>query len=280
MPYGQSVGNWSRRAADVEGVGVESVPGNRCLGLGGRCDRGSATLIAIGMSSVRSWYASADVRQSVGVRRADGDLDQIRVSLESRMGVDASGNAVNIAAISHLIQVAIRDPRAARVGMSEDVANWLSLSPDMYESCSQIDIIWLHIHTEGGKKYPRHALLNRAGGEERKHIPGHMVISNGGIQASMADPPGNRVDGTTASRSRLAGNWKYRVSMLSPHVVELEVQEPYKPLAPVRRRHHCTVDLSDSAAIGGVFSAWTDQDFWRSAHIVADSRRSGVGRWR
>lgn len=59
--------------------------------------------------------------------------------------------------------------------------------------------------------------------------------------------------------------------MLSPHVVELEVQEPYKLWLRFDDGTTGTVDLSDSAAIGGVFSAWTDQDFWRSAHIVADS---------
>ena len=59
--------------------------------------------------------------------------------------------------------------------------------------------------------------------------------------------------------------------MLSPHVVELEVQEPYKLWLRFDDGITGIVDLSDSAALGGVFAAWTDQDFWRSAHIVADS---------
>ncbi len=59
--------------------------------------------------------------------------------------------------------------------------------------------------------------------------------------------------------------------MLSPHVVELEVQEPYKLWLRFDDGIAGTVDLSDSAALGGVFAAWADQDFWRSAHIVADS---------
>ncbi len=59
--------------------------------------------------------------------------------------------------------------------------------------------------------------------------------------------------------------------MLSPHVVELEVQEPYKLWLRFDDGITGIVDLSDSAALGGVFAAWTDHDFWRSAHIVADS---------
>ena len=59
--------------------------------------------------------------------------------------------------------------------------------------------------------------------------------------------------------------------MLSPHVVELEVQEPYKLWMRFDDGTTGTVDLSDSAALGGIFAAWSDPDFWRSAHIVADS---------
>ncbi|MDE0615339.1 MAG: DUF2442 domain-containing protein [bacterium] len=59
--------------------------------------------------------------------------------------------------------------------------------------------------------------------------------------------------------------------MLSPHVVELEVQEPYKLWLRFDDGITGIADLSDSAALGGVFAAWTDLDFWRSAHIVADS---------
>ncbi len=59
--------------------------------------------------------------------------------------------------------------------------------------------------------------------------------------------------------------------MLSPHVVELEVREPYKLWLRFDDGITGTVELSDSAALGGVFAAWADQDFWRSAHIVADS---------
>ena len=59
--------------------------------------------------------------------------------------------------------------------------------------------------------------------------------------------------------------------MLSPHVVELEVLERYKLWLRFDDGASGIVDLSDSAALGGVFAAWTDQDFWRSAHIVADS---------
>ncbi|MCQ3811566.1 MAG: DUF2442 domain-containing protein [Acidimicrobiia bacterium] len=59
--------------------------------------------------------------------------------------------------------------------------------------------------------------------------------------------------------------------MLSPHVVELEVQEPYKLWLRFDDGTTGTVDLSDSVALGGIFAAWTDPDFWRSAHIVFES---------
>ena len=59
--------------------------------------------------------------------------------------------------------------------------------------------------------------------------------------------------------------------MLSPQVVELEVQEPYKLWLRFDDGITGIVDLSDSAALGGIFGAWSDPDFWRSAHIVADS---------
>jgi hypothetical protein len=59
--------------------------------------------------------------------------------------------------------------------------------------------------------------------------------------------------------------------MLSPHVVELEVQEPYKLWLRFDYGITGVVDLSDSAALGGVFAAWSDEGFRRSAHIVADS---------
>lgn len=59
--------------------------------------------------------------------------------------------------------------------------------------------------------------------------------------------------------------------MLSPRVVELEVQEPYKLWLRFDDGTTGVVDLSDSAALGGIFAAWTDPDFWRSGHIVAGS---------
>lgn len=59
--------------------------------------------------------------------------------------------------------------------------------------------------------------------------------------------------------------------MPSPRVVELEVQEQYKLWLRFDDGITGIVDLSDSAALGGVFAAWSDHDFWRSAHIVTDS---------
>lgn len=59
--------------------------------------------------------------------------------------------------------------------------------------------------------------------------------------------------------------------MLSPYVVELEVREPYEIWVRFDDGTAAVVDLSDSAAVGGVFSAWSDERYWRSAHIVSDS---------
>lgn len=87
----------------------------------------------------------------------------------------------------------------------------------------------------------------------------------------MAYSSANRVGGTRAGRSQLAGSADIVCLMLSPHVVELEVQEPYKLWLRFDDGITGIVDLSDSAALGGVFAAWSDQDFWRSAHIVAGS---------
>ena len=59
--------------------------------------------------------------------------------------------------------------------------------------------------------------------------------------------------------------------MLSPHVVEFEVCEPYRIWVRFDDGVAGVVDLSDSAAVGGIFVKWSDEGFWRSAHIVADS---------
>lgn len=59
--------------------------------------------------------------------------------------------------------------------------------------------------------------------------------------------------------------------VLSPHVVELEVRERYRIWVRFDDGAAGVVDLSDSASLGGIFSQWSDDGFWRSAHIVADS---------
>ena len=59
--------------------------------------------------------------------------------------------------------------------------------------------------------------------------------------------------------------------MLSPHVVEVEAREPYKLWVRFDDGVAGLVDLSDSAAVGGIFSAWTDEDYWRTAHVVAEA---------
>ena len=57
--------------------------------------------------------------------------------------------------------------------------------------------------------------------------------------------------------------------MVSPHVVELEVREPFQIWVRFDNGVAGVVDLSDSAAVGGIFTRWSDQGFWHSAHVVA-----------
>lgn len=59
--------------------------------------------------------------------------------------------------------------------------------------------------------------------------------------------------------------------MPSPHVVELEVQTPYLIWLCFDDGIAGEVDLSDSADRDGIFSAWSDEAFWRSARIVPDT---------
>ena len=59
--------------------------------------------------------------------------------------------------------------------------------------------------------------------------------------------------------------------MVTPQVVELEVCEPFQIRVRFDDGAAGVVDLSDSAALGGIFGRWFDEDFWRSAHVVADS---------
>ena len=59
--------------------------------------------------------------------------------------------------------------------------------------------------------------------------------------------------------------------MLFPSVVEIEIREPYKLWVRFNDDTAGVVDLSDSVDVGGMFSAWTDEEYWQSAHIVADS---------
>ena len=55
--------------------------------------------------------------------------------------------------------------------------------------------------------------------------------------------------------------------MLSPHVVEFELRGPYKVWVRFDDGVVGVVDLSDSVAVGGVFSAWSDEDYWHTARI-------------
>ena len=59
--------------------------------------------------------------------------------------------------------------------------------------------------------------------------------------------------------------------MVSPHVTELEVCEPFQTWVRFDDGIAGVVDLSDTAAVGGIFAQWSDEGLWRSAHIVADS---------
>ena len=59
--------------------------------------------------------------------------------------------------------------------------------------------------------------------------------------------------------------------VVSPQVVELQVLESFQIWIRFDDGVAGIVDLSDSAALGGVFAPWSDEGFWRSAHIVVDS---------
>ncbi len=58
---------------------------------------------------------------------------------------------------------------------------------------------------------------------------------------------------------------------MAPHVVELEIGEPFQIWVRFDDGAAGIVDLSDSASVSGIFAQWHDEGFWRSAHIVADS---------
>lgn len=61
------------------------------------------------------------------------------------------------------------------------------------------------------------------------------------------------------------------VDVATPHVIELEVREPFQIWVRFDDGVAGVVNLSDSAAVGGIFARWSDEDFWRSAHIVANA---------
>ena len=58
---------------------------------------------------------------------------------------------------------------------------------------------------------------------------------------------------------------------MTPHVVELDVCEPFPIWVRFDDGVTGVVDLSDSASVGGIFAQWYDEGFWNSGHIVADS---------
>ena len=49
------------------------------------------------------------------------------------------------------------------------------------------------------------------------------------------------------------------------------MREPYRIWVRFDDGAAGVVDLSDSAALGGIFSQWSDEDYWRSAHIASGS---------
>ncbi len=54
-------------------------------------------------------------------------------------------------------------------------------------------------------------------------------------------------------------------------MAELEVWEPFQIWVRFDDGVAGVVDLSDSASVGGIFAQWSDEGFWHSAHIVADT---------
>ena len=59
--------------------------------------------------------------------------------------------------------------------------------------------------------------------------------------------------------------------VLSPHVIELGIRDPYAIWVRFDDGVSGEVDLSDSAETGGIFAAWHEDEFWRSAHIVPET---------
>jgi len=78
-------------------------------------------------------------------------------------------------------------------------------------------------------------------------------------------------DGASVARLDFSGRHSSIGVVVSPHVVELEVCEPFQIWVRFDDGAAGVVDLSDSAAVGGIFAQWSDEGFWRSAHIAADS---------
>ena len=78
-------------------------------------------------------------------------------------------------------------------------------------------------------------------------------------------------DGASVARLDFRGRHSSIGVVVSPHVVELEVCEPFQIWVRFDDGAAGVVDLSDSAAVGGIFAQWSDEGFWRSAHIAADS---------
>ncbi len=58
---------------------------------------------------------------------------------------------------------------------------------------------------------------------------------------------------------------------MAPHVVELEVCEPFQVWVRFDDGTAGVVDLSGSASVSGIFAQWHNEGFWRSTHIGADS---------
>lgn len=118
---GEFVGDGGGVATDVEGVGVEAVPGDGGVGGGLAFGAGEGDVDLGGdvVGEVVVGECGGEAQGCVG--GADGDFDEVGVAFEPGLGVDAAGDAFDSAVVSHLVEGAVGDPLGECLGMGEDL---------------------------------------------------------------------------------------------------------------------------------------------------------------
>ena len=104
---GEVVGQQEVLASDVKRLFIESMPSDwrgcswRSLRAGYRCVNRRWDVVA---EAVAGKSGSEAERRS---RAAEGELDEVVVSLETRSGVDASGETLNFTSVTHPVQAPV-----------------------------------------------------------------------------------------------------------------------------------------------------------------------------